>query len=158
MTSFISPFCISAFIVHKHAKGHAYLVIRRSGQYLKGTWQMVSGGIQEGEKAWEAALREIHEETGLIPDKFYSADAVETFYYREKDKVAYVPVFLAIVNERKPVQLSDGEHDAFEWLPFEEARKRLLFAEQKRIIEHVHQNFVLQEPNPFHLIHQDSKK
>ena len=43
---------------------------------------MVSGGIEQGETATAAALREIREETGLSPSTFYLADAVETFYMR----------------------------------------------------------------------------
>jgi putative (di)nucleoside polyphosphate hydrolase len=31
-------------------------------------WQMPQGGIDKGEKAWPAALRELEEETGIIPD------------------------------------------------------------------------------------------
>jgi dATP pyrophosphohydrolase len=41
---------------------------------------MVSGGIEEGETAVEAALREIQEETGICPGTLYSADAVKNFY------------------------------------------------------------------------------
>jgi dATP pyrophosphohydrolase len=48
-----------------------YLVIRRRTPYLKGTWQMVSGAVEAGETGWAAALREIEEETGLVPERFY---------------------------------------------------------------------------------------
>ncbi|HBD83024.1 MAG TPA: NUDIX hydrolase, partial [Dehalococcoidia bacterium] len=44
------------------------------------TWQEISGLIEPRETAWEAALREIKEETGLTPYRFYSADFVERFY------------------------------------------------------------------------------
>jgi putative (di)nucleoside polyphosphate hydrolase len=32
-------------------------------------WQMPQGGLDEGEDAWPAALRELEEETGITPDK-----------------------------------------------------------------------------------------
>lgn len=142
----MNPVCISAYIVRHTAEGPRYLLIRRCGQYLSGTWQMVTGGIEEGETAVEAALREIFEETGLTPETLYSADAVETFYFQKENKILCVPVFIAFVEEEK-VSLSPGEHDAYEWLPFEEAQKRLIWAEQKRVIAQVHENCVLNKPH-----------
>lgn len=140
--SFISPHCISAYLIH----GQKYLLLRRCSAYLPGTWQMVSGGVHEGETAWQTALREIQEETGIIPDRFYSADAVETFYLTSKDKVTFVPVFVGFIDAAKPVRLSPTEHDRYEWLSYEEAHERLAFAEQRRVLTHIHNYFVLREP------------
>ncbi len=141
----ISPHCISAHIVRNSLEGPRYLLIRRCGEVLPGTWQMVTGGIEEGETASEAALREIQEETGLVPKFLYSAEIVETFYWHAKDKVAFVPVFVAFVDEES-VRLCPDEHDAYEWLSFEEAVNRLVWQEQRRAMAHVHQFFVLQHP------------
>ncbi|MEI6531409.1 MAG: NUDIX domain-containing protein [Chlamydiota bacterium] len=140
--------CISVYLI---CKGE-YLLLRRKAEYLKGTWQMVTGGINEGEKAYTAALRELEEETGVIPDSFYSGDAVETFYMKVIDKIAFVPVFVAFIKEKPLIKLT--EHDAFLWLSFEEAHKKLLFAEQKRVITHIQEAFVLQQPSSFHLIYE----
>lgn len=57
-----------------------------------------------------------------------------------------MPVFVAFVEEMN-VQLSTEEHDTYEWLPFEEAKTRLVWAEQRRIIAHVHELFVLKSPD-----------
>lgn len=154
MISSIAPFCISAYIIYKELDRAEYLMIRRSGRYLPGTWQMVSGGIHDGETAPQAAIREIHEETGIKISKFYSADAVETFYFPPKDKVVCVPVFAAFVEAKEPIVLSPSEHDAFEWLSFEEAKKRLIWSEQKRVITLIHENFVLNEPLDWLLMNQ----
>lgn len=150
MTSFIDPRYISAYVVHQTDQGPRYLLIRRCGKDLPRTWQMVTGGILENETAPEAALREIQEETGLTPQVLYSADAVETFYMQSIDKITSGPVFVAFVNEAK-VQLSPSEHDAYEWLSYEEAKKRLFFAEQKRVFAHVHESCVLKKPDDFFL-------
>jgi dATP pyrophosphohydrolase len=107
---------------------------------------MISGGIESGETAPQAALREIQEETGLIPQALYSADAVETFYMQNNDKITFVPVFVAFVENLK-VSLSPKEHDAYEWLLFENARDRLVWAEQRRIICHIHDTCVMRNPN-----------
>lgn len=113
---------------------------------------MVSGGIHEGETAVEAALREIAEETGVVPDRFYIGDAVEQFYYYPMDKIVFCPVFVAFINKKKEIILSPTEHDAYEWVTFEKAQERLLFAEQRRVLGHIHENFVLRDPNPLFLL------
>lgn len=146
MNSFITPHCISVYIVCKTHEGPRYLLIRRCGKYLPGTWQMVSGGIENGETAPQAVLREIKEETGLIPCALYLADAVETFYLQNLDKITFVPVFVAFV-ENTEVTLSPKEHDAYEWLPFEEAKNKLIWSEQRRIINQIHEFSVLKDPN-----------
>ncbi len=152
MASFINPMCISAYVICLTSEGPRYLIIRRCcGGYLNGSWQMVTGGIAKGETASQAAYREIQEETGLIPSSLYSADAVETFYLHHQNKVIFAPVFVAFVKTMN-VQLSAEEHDAYEWLSFEEARKRLIWAEQQRTIVAVHKRFGLKKPEDLLLI------
>ncbi len=146
MTPFIDPYCVSVFVVNKTAESPKYLLIRRCGKYLPGTWQMVTGGILEGETAPQAALREVQEETGLIPNEIYCADFVETFYMKSLDKIMFVPDFVAFV-DTMDVTLSPNEHDAFEWLSFEAAKEKLVWSEQKRAIHHIHENCVLKTPN-----------
>lgn len=146
MNSLITPECISCFIVYQNNSNPEYLLIRRCSSELPGTWQMVSGGVLEGEIASAAVLREIQEETGLIPEELYSADIVETFYMIGPNKITFVPVFAAFV-ETKEVTLSPTEHDAYEWLTYEEAKERLVWSEQKRAIAHVHENLVLKKPH-----------
>ena len=107
---------------------------------------MVTGGTIEGETAVQTAIREIQEETGLTPAKLYSADAVETFFLHSQNKVIVVPVFVAFVEEMN-VQLCSEEHDTYAWLSFEEAKTRFVWAEQRRIIVHVHELFVLKNPD-----------
>jgi dATP pyrophosphohydrolase len=115
---------------------------------------MVSGGIEAGEKAWQTALREIYEETGVVVDRLYSADIIENFYEASRDAVVSVPVFAAYVNERSSVRLSPHEHDAHEWCSLDTAYERLVFSEQKRVLQHIHANFTLKQPNDFLLLYK----
>jgi dATP pyrophosphohydrolase len=49
---------------------HEFLQLRRrADDYLGGTWQIVRGTCLPDEPAWQAALRELEEETGLRPAK-----------------------------------------------------------------------------------------
>jgi dihydroneopterin triphosphate diphosphatase len=153
-----TPECVSAHLLCS-MKGEArYLLIRRCSPYLCGTWQMVSGKIEAGERAWEAALREIWEETGIVPDRFYSADTVETFYLKSQDKILNCPVFVGIVSSLSSVTLSPQEHDAYEWVDLETAMKKLVWSEQRRVLAHIHQEFFLKEPNPLLQIEEHINK
>lgn len=155
MFSYVSPRFVSVYIVRIDSEGPKYLFLRRSGDYLPGTWQPVTGGIENTETPEEAALREVFEETGLIPDRLYSADAVETFYMQSIGKIAFVPVFVAFVTENR-VRLSPTEHDAYEWLAYEEALKKPVWSEQKRILSHIRENFLFREPHTLLAINSDN--
>ena len=47
--------------------GREYLVLLRSPEKL-GYWHLVAGGVEWGEEATAAAVRELREETGLVAD------------------------------------------------------------------------------------------
>ncbi|MHC4714472.1 MAG: NUDIX hydrolase [Planctomycetota bacterium] len=140
-------YSVAAHVVAGGGAEARYLLLRRSGDYLKGNWQMVVGRIEKGEKAWKAVLREIREETGFAPRRLYNTGEVETFYEARGDRVAAVPTFLALVEGPGEVHLSPSEHDAYEWLSFEEAIERLEFPQQRRVLRNIHKHFVLNVPS-----------
>jgi dATP pyrophosphohydrolase len=144
----IKPFHVCSYVIKIENGTSHYLLLRRSGKYLNGNWQMVSGGIDAGETAWQAALREIREETNLIPDRFYSADAVESFYEVARDAILIAPVFVAFIETPQEIKLSPHEHDAFQWLSFKETLELLEFDNQRRIVKHIEENFVIKQPSP----------
>ena len=142
----VKSFSIAAYVCRVVAGRGRYLVIRRNTAYLKGTWQMVSGAVEAGESGWRAALREIEEETGLVPDRFYSADILEQFYRPDINCVVLVPVFVGFLEAEREVRLS-WEHDAFEWIGVEEAERYLLFENQRSAIRNIERRFVREAPN-----------
>ncbi|WP_328802750.1 NUDIX domain-containing protein [Paenibacillus sp. LX16] len=52
-------------------------------------WSYVGGRIEKGEKAWEAALREVHEETGITEVRLYSANQFEQYWRRMSILLSY---------------------------------------------------------------------
>ena len=137
----VKSFSIAAYVCRIVSGCGRYLVLRRSTAYLKGTWQMVSGAVEAGETGWEAALWEMEEETGLVPDRFYSADLPEQFYRPDINCVVLVPVFMGFVEADREVRLS-WEHDAFEWIGVEEADRYLLFENQRSAIRDIERRYV----------------
>lgn len=146
-TRIIRPFHAVAYLVKFEQGQPLYLLLRRCGDYLAGNWQMVSGGIESSETACQAAFREIKEETGLIPDRFYTADILESFYEVLWDSIVMAPVFLGFIDTFQTVTLSPTEHDDYQWLPYQQAYDTLEFSNQQRIIKHIEENFIQKLPN-----------
>lgn len=110
-----------------------------------GLWQIVSGGIEHGEKAYEAAAREVREEIGGEPKKLFNTPLTNTFYFFSDDSVNVSPVFAAEVDNGSEIRLSE-EHKTFRWLLKEEAISLLVWPGQKEAIRSVC-DFIIQE-NP----------
>jgi len=113
-----------------------FLLLRRARGELAGTWQAVHGKIEAGEAAWQAALRELREETGLTPLRFFQIDAVNTFYVARHDVVHLCPSFAAQVPSNAAVILND-EHEAYEWLSPAAAVGRLPWPGQRRAVQEI---------------------
>lgn len=143
----VAPF-ISVYMI-RHIEGQArFLIIRRDREPYKDIWQPVTGKIREGEKAWQAALRELKEETGLIPDRFYSAEFIEKFYELNTEIIALSPAFVGFVNEDPDIKLSH-EHRECRWVAVDEAIEKVVFYEQKAAFRHIQKYFVESEPPEF---------
>ena len=99
-------------------------------------WQGVAGKIEEGEKAWEAAIRELGEETSLRPLKVFIADHVSSFYEKHGDRLNLVPVFGIEVDSQKVVL--SKEHCDCKWVKLDVALSHLVSNGQKRGIQVVH--------------------
>jgi dATP pyrophosphohydrolase len=109
---------VACYVVRPVATGgFEFLQLRRSpGKYLAGAWSTVRGKIEPGEKAWEAALRELREEAGISPGEFYQLDTVDIFYLHGDDTLWHCPGFGAVVDPGIIITIND-EHDAMRWVP-----------------------------------------
>ena len=56
------------------------LLKRNKNKIYEHLWQGVAGKIENGEKAWQTAIRELKEETGLDPLNMFVADHTSSFY------------------------------------------------------------------------------
>lgn len=113
------------------------LCLRRApGERSAGTWETVHGHIAKGEQPVDAALRELSEETGLVPERFYNASRVESFYLHRRDVLALIPVFCAIVPGGAEPRLS-AEHDTAVWLPPGDASLRFAWPRERRALADV---------------------
>lgn len=136
---------IDCFIFRKNPDGEfEYLLLHRAPKKMyNGHWRMVGGKIKSGEKAWETAIREMKEETGLSPIELWSVPYVNQFYEWEHDRINSIPVFIAKVDDSKVVL--DDEHDRFRWVSETEAAGLLLFPGQ---IEGLRASHLMLTSNP----------
>lgn len=111
-----------------------FLILKRNkNKIYEHLWQGVAGKIEKDEKAWQTAIRELKEETGLDPSNIFIADHVSRFYETKGDRVNLVPVFGIEVNS-KDVILSN-EHVDFKWVHYADARSTLVWNGQKKGLE-----------------------
>jgi dATP pyrophosphohydrolase len=135
--------------VRHTARGAEVLLLKRSkNDALDEFWLHCAGRIEPGEKAWQAAIRELHEETGLRTDKFYSANFCEQFYSAGMDAICMLPLFVAIVDESAEVKLNN-EHSAHKWVGFTEARSMVPFHNQRQCLDVIEEYFVNRKPSEF---------
>ena len=136
-----------ALVALREVAGDAEALLLRRTRTLAGEWCQIAGAIEEGETAWQAALRELKEETGLTPIRFYSGDICEQFYEADRDAITIAPVFVAFVAYDAPVVLN-AEHSEYKWISLDWAEDMVPFGGQRRVLRHIRQEFVVRDPSP----------
>ncbi len=126
---------IEAHIFRRQNGVIEFLILKRSPkQYYPNLWQMVSGKIKENETAYQTALREIKEETGLDPINFWVAPTINSFYSPDKDYICLLPVFAVEVKYDSKVIISE-EHVEYKWLKPEDAKKLFAWDGQRKSVD-----------------------
>lgn len=115
-------------------------VVNENGQVLvlermhpQGFWQSVTGSLEWGELPFQAAMRELSEETGLAGDGLLDQASTARFEITPPWRPKYQPGvtqnlehhFTLCLPEAVEIQVSPDEHLGFEWLDWREARERV---------------------------------
>ncbi|MGH8279416.1 MAG: NUDIX hydrolase [Gammaproteobacteria bacterium] len=145
---------VSVIVLRTTGKRTEMLIARRHDEYLNGVWSYIAGHIAQGEAGWQAARRELREETGLVPDEFYATSFCEQFYLAESNSIEIVPAFVARVDAAASVQLN-AEHSAFRWVSLDEAAALLPFGSQRDLLAYVQREFIARAPAVFLRIPSD---
>ncbi|WP_235850455.1 NUDIX domain-containing protein [Niallia circulans] len=97
------------------------------------------------EQAWEAALREVKEETGITKLALYSSNTFDQIYSPVENYLYIAPVFVGIVEENKEVRLNN-EHSEYKWLSFEEAKEFVTLPGNDEVLTFIEKHFIKKKP------------
>ena len=117
-------------------RGDEVLLIRRGKPPLEGSWSLPGGRIEWGERAADAALRELAEETGVKAELLGLIDVVDGLFGERH----YVLIDYAARWVSGEPRAGDDAADARFW-PLSEVGKLGLWEETVRIIEMAAEKF-----------------
>lgn len=112
-----------------------FLIFKRSkGKIYENQWRMVGGKVEPDETYWQAALRELKEETGLNPVTFWAIPSVNQFYEPKSDTIHIIPAFAAEINRTDRITLDD-EHSEYRWIDSKQVENFIQWPEQIKLIQ-----------------------
>lgn len=124
--------------VYPYSKEHNkvnLLIFKRTDEVVyPNQWRMIGGKVQDKETFYEAALRELDEETGLNPETFWTLPSVNQFYDPKSDSVRTIPAFASEVNPKDTITLNH-EHSEYQWITKDEIEHYIVWPEQRRLMK-----------------------
>jgi len=135
------PDLVSCWMFRVGADGQLRILLlhRAPGRIFPGIWQPVTGGLEEGERIIDGALRELVEETGIGPDRIatlYGIDQVNIFHAEHADALQAEAVFAADLKPGVEAVLSE-EHDDQRWVTPAEGAEMVLWPAYREAIRQI---------------------
>lgn len=137
---------ISAGIIiyRRTDEGPKFLLLYHGHNY----WNFAKGKIENEERSFETALREVEEETGLRPSELRvkrNFKEYERFsFFRRKEKVFKTVVFYLAETRQPRIHISD-EHEGYAWLKYNEASRLIAkFKDSQMLLKRAY-DFLRQE-------------
>lgn len=107
--------------------------------HIAGHWDFAKGKIEPGETKEQAALRELHEESGLKTslEQGFQESIEYSFMDRSGEPTKKTVYFFIGRAENDTVTLS-AEHKNYMWLPYDKAYKKMTFDTARKVLEKAH--------------------
>lgn len=117
---------ISAGIIifRKTREGVKFLLLYHGRNY----WNFPKGKLEAAEQSWQAAFREVHEETGLKTSDLKVVEDFKTYerftFRRGKEKIFKI-IILYLAETKQPRVTVSLEHEGYGWFTYNEAKRAL---------------------------------
>jgi 8-oxo-dGTP pyrophosphatase MutT (NUDIX family) len=101
-------------------------------------WDFTKGHLEQGENSWEAAVRELEEETGIKTVQRvgnFSQRMYYEFFSPKKGLIIRKTVTYFIGQTTCATVKFSKEHEGYEWLEYDAARARLTYQNAKDLLQ-----------------------
>jgi dATP pyrophosphohydrolase len=109
-------------IFRRTSEGLKFLILYHGRDY----WNFPKGKLEKEERSWQAAFREVNEETGLKQEELKQVTNFKTFekfYYQRGGEKIFKVVILYLAETKQNVITVSPEHEGYGWFKFSEAKK-----------------------------------
>ncbi|MEX0651263.1 MAG: NUDIX hydrolase [Actinomycetota bacterium] len=127
---------VSAGGVVYRRDGHDIEVVLASRRTRRGdiAWGLAKGGIEEAESLEDAAVREVHEETGYTAEIEASLGDTRYFYVWEDTRISKTVHFFLMRCTGGDPEDRDDEMEEIRWFPLERALKRAAYRGEREVL------------------------
>lgn len=124
----------AAFVLRHHNSTIELLLLKRSlkCKFTPNVFQILYGHAHKWEALHQTIVRELKEETGLVPIRLINLNETMIFYDHGSESINIVPVFVIFVDEEAKVVIDGKENTDFLWVEASSARSMLPFTAQRR--------------------------
>ena len=123
---------VEVYVFRRRSGRAQFLALRRGRRKtLPGIWQPVTGKLEPRETPIDAALRELREETGLVPLTLWRLEVTTLCLESTGRRLMALPLFAAEVSPTAAVRLSN-EHVESRFMSAAAARRLYLWDSQRK--------------------------
>jgi 8-oxo-dGTP pyrophosphatase MutT (NUDIX family) len=108
----------------------------RRGRLL---WSLPKGHVEAGETKEAAAIREVAEETGITGTVVAPLGTIDFWFVADGRRIHKTVHHFLLLAESGELSTEDVEVEQVEWVPIDELRERLAYADERRLVEQVPQ-------------------